>query len=154
MIRFDRILTWFERNSLQLLEPIITHLNSFFLLFFCDCKVSHFLCMTDDSLHSVRIESVEDVEEVWPIDLTRFGSSLRHKALELLIVFHESHHIINLQLIISWHVDNADIGSFEKLFLIFEDWSKEVFVDVADGRKVILHYSLVLENWEPLTVVS
>ena len=94
--------------------------------------------MVHDLLEVVRVQGVEDVEEVvtrWSLAGWVLVGEVRHEDRVLLELRIQS---LDGQLIVMWHYDILHLYFLEELLLTNQDILKEIFVDKALGWQIEL----------------
>ena len=97
--------------------------------------------MSNYFAHILRVESIENVEEVLSVRRMTLGILIRKVHHEDRIILEVGEEFLDRELLILWYVDHLDIRQFEELLLVSKNCSKEVFVHHNFWRKIELYYS-------------
>ena len=97
-------------------------------------------CMSNYFAHILRIESIENVEEVLSVRRMTFGILIRKVHHEDRIILEVGEELLDRELLILWYVDHLDICKFEELLLVCKNCSEKVFVHHDFWRKIELYY--------------
>ena len=95
--------------------------------------------MSDYLAHILRVESIENVEEVLSVRRMTLGILIRKVHHEDRIILEVGEEFLDRELLILWYVDHLDICKFEELLLVCKNCSEEVFVHHDFWRQVELH---------------
>ena len=95
--------------------------------------------MSNYFAHILRVESIENVEEVLSVRRMTLGILIRKVHHEDRIILEVWEEFLDRELLILWYVDHLDIRQFEELFLVCKNCSEKVFVHHDFWRKIELH---------------
>ena len=96
-------------------------------------------CMSNYFAHILRIESIENIEEVLSVRRMTLGILIRQVHHEDRIILEVREEFLDRELLILWYVDHLDIRKFEELLLISKNCYEKVFVHHDFWRKIELH---------------
>ena len=80
--------TGYEGLRLQQAPPAFADIDDLLRLLFGFCRMSLLLCMLDDGLSILRINCVQDIEEVGAVDSPASRHVVREEACELGVICH------------------------------------------------------------------
>ena len=95
--------------------------------------------MSNYFAHILRVESIENVEEVLSVRRMTLGILIREIHHEDGIILEIGKKFLDRELLILWNVDHFDFRKFEELLLISKNCSEKVFVHHDFWRKIELH---------------
>ena len=96
--------------------------------------------MSNYFAHILRVESIENVEEVLSVRWMTLGILIREVHHEDRIILEVREEFLDRELLILWYVDHLDIRKFEELLLVSKNCSEKVFVHHDFWRKIELYY--------------
>ena len=99
--------------------------------------------MGQDALEILRLERVEDVEEVLARRAPPGRVLVREVAGELWVLAHVGPKGLHGQLVIVRNSDLVDVGLFHELLLARQDVFQEILVDDIGVWQVVLHWKAV-----------
>lgn len=140
---------------LQFLQPFISSYDGFFLSFIPNSCESLLRSMVHDLGDIVRIDGIEDVEEIFSIGSSFVCIFILEVDVEVFIILEVLPKVLDTELIPAWDMDEIDLILFEQLLIVPEDAPQEVLVHLA------LRWQIVLQlvkgkslNGGPLTCLS
>ena len=96
--------------------------------------------MSDYLAHILRVESIENVEEVLSVRGMTLGILVWEVHHEDRIILEVGEEFLDRELPILWYVDHLDICKFEELLPIGKNCSEKVFVHHDFWREIELHW--------------
>mgnify|MGYP000415580962 CR=1 FL=1 len=127
-----------ERHRLELVGPVIVGEDRLELVLATLQGMALLEGVLDQLLHHLRMEGVEDVEEVLPVTLPSFGVRVRKELghpLELDELVVEA---LDRELVVLGHGDELDHGQLHHALLAAEDVPEHVLGQHVVGHQVVL----------------
>ena len=91
-----------------------------------------------DRFHVCTVHSVQDIEEVLPVNLSSLWKVVRYTQLHLWVVLVPCVKGLNFDLLEIRNLDLRNLVTFEKLLLLGEHRTEKVLVDVVVRREIEL----------------
>ena len=132
------ILTGQVRHRLQLLLPELGDGDALLLLVFGVGGHPLLVGVLHDLLEVLRLQRVEDVEEVLARRALAGGIRVGEVLHELRVLLEVRPERLHRELVVLWDVDLLDLGLLHQLLLADEDVLEEVLVDDVRVREVVL----------------
>ena len=145
-VRFERKLTTKERHLVEALPPLGGHLNLVLIVLGLVRLVSHLVGVLNKAPDIVRVDRVEDCEEVLPGWALLLGEGVWKILHEVRVLSEERKYVLHGQLIKLRNVNELAICDWKKLLFIINDLFEEVLVDTHATWDVQLHCLLTLNR--------
>ena len=132
-------LTGNKSAGVECVPPVIRDLYDLLLHGFGLHRVALVVCMLDNLVQVVMLESVDHVEEIVPVRHSSLRQLLREVLHQLLVRPHHRPQLDDRELVVHGNGDAPDLIQTQERFFTGEDLLEEVFVEHPVGRQVELH---------------
>ena len=85
LLKKEQVLTGNERHSVEGVPPVVRDFDCFFGLGLIRHGVSLSICVTNDLLHILWLERVQNIEEIFSVWYAPFGQLVREVLLDLFV---------------------------------------------------------------------
>ena len=135
----EKILTASEGNFHEFFPPLFGDFHNSQVIVFVSHVKTIVACLSDQRLHVLGVNRVDDVEKVVSVRQTTFREATWKEDSDFLVFFEVWPEFYDAELVISWDFYPRDFAKFQQLFFFRKNLSKKIFVDHCVRRQVELH---------------